>query len=166
MASNLPKNTLARRIAPKTLLPDIQNVVDSTLSYGEGDLLVFDTTTHKLKLPSAETDGATFVGVSPIQVQLGKPPKVYVTDVDASAAIPAQMGPEYGNAYRLILKAGDAIVPGASVYLDPASGTQNVSVTGTKAIGVYYGKALTAATGGTVIEVVIGARFPNDTLKF
>ena len=162
----LPKNTLARVISPKTLFPDIQNVVNSSTSFDEGDLLIFNTTTHRLELPAAEADGATFVGVSPIKVTNGKPPAVYATDVDASAAIPAQMGPVFGNAFRVILKAGDAIQPGNQVYLDPASGTKNVSVTGTKAIGTYYGKALTAAAGGTVIEVVIGARFPNDALKF
>lgn len=164
--ANLPKNTLARRIAPKTIFPDIQKVVNSSSTWNEGDLLIFNTTTHRIEKPTLETQGSTFVGVSPIQISQGKPPAVYVADVDASAAIPAQMGPEYGNAYRVILKAGDAINPGDSVYLDPTSGAQNVSVTGTKAIGTYYGAALTAATGGTVIEVVIGARFPNDTLKF
>jgi len=164
--ANLPKNTLARVIAPKTIFPDLENAVSTSSTWNEGDLLIFNTTTKKLELPVAEADGATFVGVSPIQISGGKPPKVYVTDVDASAAIPAQMGPVYGNAFRVILKAGDAITTGASVYLDVASGAQNVSITGTKAIGTYYGKALTAATGGTVIEVVIGARFPNDTLKF
>ena len=164
--ANLPKNTLARTIAPKTLFPDIKAVVNSSSTWAEGDLLIFDVATGLLKLPVAEADGAKLVGVSPIAVQNGKPPKVYITDVDASAAIPAQMGPVYGNAYRVILKGGDALVPGAMVYLDPASGAQNVQAAGTKAIGVYYGPAITAAAGGSVIEVVIGARYPTDSLVF
>lgn len=167
MASNLPKNTLARSIGGKTMFPDIENVVSSATTFVEGDLLIFNDTTNRIERPAAEADGAFLIGVAPVAVTAGKPPQVYVTDVDASAAIPAQMGPVYGNAYRVILKAGDAILPGDSLYLDVASGFQNVTKTaGTKAIGTYYGKALTAATGGTVIEILVGARWPNDTLKF
>ena len=102
--ANLPKNTLARKIATKTLIPDIQAVVTVASSWDQGDLLVFDALNKVIKKPALETEGATFIGISPIKVVDGKPPKAYVTDVDASAAIPAQMGPEYGDMHRVLLK--------------------------------------------------------------
>lgn len=159
-------NTLARRVAPKAVFVDAKSVVDSTVSFNQGDLLVFDATANLLKKPSAETEGATFLGVAVVTIVSGKPAGVYSTDVDASASIQSIPGPEYGDVHRVILKGGDAIEPGDLVYLAPATGTRAVTVTGTKAIGVYQGKALTAATGGTEIEVMIGARFGGDVLKF
>lgn len=160
-------NSLAREIATKTIYPNATPLIPLSLSFNEGDLLCYDSSAHLIKLPTAETDGATFLGVAPITVVNGKPKAAYVTDVDASVGQPAMPGPQYGSVYYVHLKAGDAVVPGSALYID-ATGTvgRNVTSTGTKQIGIYQGPALTAPTGGQQVEMLVGARSPNDTLKF
>lgn len=157
-------NKKVRDVALKTVVPDIKPMIDSTTSFNQGDLLVFNATSKKVVLPSLETEGATFLGVAPVTIVNGHVKDVYGTDVDAATAITAVPGPEYGSVWKLVLKTGDAITAGALVYLDPASGTRHVSITGTKAIGVYQGAALTAVAGQE-IEVLVGSRYPGDTLK-
>lgn len=159
-------NSLARNVATKTIFVDVSDKVDSTVSFNQGDLLIFDTTSKLLALPAAEADAATFLGVAPVTIVSGKYPSIYNTAVDASTGTPALPGPQYGSVYRVILTAGEAVVSGQEIYLDPVAGPRNVQSAGTKAIGIYEGKALTAGTGGTEIEVLIGARYSNDTLKF
>jgi len=159
-------NSLARRVATKAVFPDIKALISSAISFNQGDLLWFDNAANLVKKVTAEADGATILGVAPVSIVSGKFPEVYNTDVDASVAITSTPGPEYGDVHFMVLKAGDAIVPGDLVYIDPANLGRGVSVTGTKAIGVYQGKALTAPTGGAEVEIMIGARFPADVLRF
>jgi Uncharacterized conserved protein (DUF2190) len=159
-------NTLARRVATKSIYPDATALVSTAISFAQGDLIFFDDTNNLIKKVTAEADGATILGVAPVTIVSGKFPSIYNTAVDASVAIPHVPGPEYGDVHRMVLKAGDAINPGDKVYIDAANLGRGVTITGTKAIGIYQGKALTAATGGTEIEVLIGTRVPDDTLKF
>lgn len=159
-------NTLARRVATKTIFVDAKPVLDSSVSFNQGDLLVLDATANLIKKPALETEAATFLGVAVVTIVAGKPAGVYQSDVDASAAIQSVPGPEYGDVHRVILKGGDAIEPGDSVYLDPATGSRAVSVSGTLPIGIYQGKALTAAAAGTEIEVLIGSRIGGAVLQF
>lgn len=159
-------NTLARRVAPKAVFVDAKPVLDDSVSFNQGDLIVFDTTEGIIRKPTLETEGETFLGVAAVTIVDGRPAPAYLSDVDASLSIISVPGPEFGDVHRVMLKAGDAIEPGAAVYLDPASGSRFVTVTGTKAIGVYQGKALTAGAAGTEIEVLIGCRYSEDTLKF
>jgi hypothetical protein len=158
-------NKKVREVGTKTIFPDIKPLLASTVSFLQGDLLIFDALNHLVAKPTAEADGAYFLGVAPVTVTSGHLADVYVTDVNASVAVTAVPGPEYGSVYKVVLKTGDAITTGAYVYLDPASGTRNVTVVGTKAIGVYQGPALTAVAGQE-IEVLIGARVPGDALHF
>jgi len=163
----MTKNTLARKVGTKALFPDLSAVIDSTISFNQGDLLYFDGTANLVKKLAAEADAATFLGIAPITVVSGHVKDVYPTDVDGSVAVGVNLaGPEFGDVHKVLLKSADAILPGDAVYADPVSGTNFVSVAGTKIIGIYQGKGLTSATGGTEIEVLIGARFPTDTLKF
>lgn len=159
-------NSLARKIATKTVMEDASKFVSSAISFNQGDLLYLDTTNHLIKHLAAETDAVTFVGIAPVTIVSGLYPSIYNTDVDASLKTPALPGPEYGDVHRVNLKAGDAVTPGVALFADPASGNRNVSITGTKQIGVYQGKALTAPAGGVDVEMLVGCRFPNDTLKF
>lgn len=156
------KNTLARKIATKMIFPDIKHLLDTTVSFDQGDLLCLIG--GLVKKASAETDGATFLGIAPVTVVAGKFPSVYHTDVDASAAVGAMVGPEYGDVHKVMLKAGDSLAAGDVVYLNPTAGGRGVQASGTKAIGVYQGKAVTAPTGGLEIEVLIGCRYPADAL--
>lgn len=159
-------NTLARRLAPKAIFVDAKPVLDDSVSFNQGDLLIYDVAEGLIRKPTVETEGETFLGIAVVTIVDGRPAGAYTTDVDESASIISVPGPEYGDVHRVILKAGDSIEPGAAVYLDPASGPRFVSVEGTKAIGIYQGPSLTAATGGTQIEVLIGARYSEDVLKF
>jgi len=163
------KNTVIREISPKTLIPEVSAVVDATVNVMQGDLLILAA--GLLALPVAEADAADLLGVMSMTLVDGKIPSPYVTEVDASRAADVLNGPIYGNTNSCVLKAGDSLTPGVVVYLNPGvqalSGVSNgVQAAGTKPIGVYSGKAITAAAGGSAIEVLIGARAFGDILKF
>jgi len=159
------KNTFVRGIS-KSIFPDAKPFLTTTLDIAQGDLVVFDDTNNILKIPTLETQGNTFLGVMPVTIVDGHMADVYVTDVDASVAITSIPGPQYGAVCKVVFKTGDTIAPGDLVYLDPGTGTRGVTVSGTKAIGIYQGAALTTVAAGTEIEVLIGARHPADALKF
>lgn len=159
-------NSLARKIATKTRFVDIKDKLNSTVSFNQGDLLVWDDTNKLVKKAAAETDGEFALGIAPVTIVSGKYPQAYNTDVNASVAQAATPGPEYGDVHRVMLKGGDAVVAGQELFLYPAGGGRFVQAAGTKSVGIYQGKALTAATGGTEIEMLVGARWPNDTLEF
>lgn len=149
-------NTMQLNVSTRSLFPNAHALISSAISFVQGDLLYLDTTAHLIKKITVETQSATFLGVAPVTVVSGVYPKAYVTDVDASVGIPAIPGPQYGSVFTCKLKAGDAIVPGQLVYADPGTAGNGVSVTvGTESIGIYQGAALTAATGGTDIGVLI-----------
>lgn len=160
------KNTIVRSVAPKSLFESAKAVIDATVSFDQGDLLVFNDTTNLLKKPSLETEGVTFLGVARVSIVLGELASPYNTDVVASQAIQDIPGPVYGVIAKCVIKTGDSINPGDAVYLDPGTGTRGVTVTGTKAIGLYQGAAIASAAAGTEIEVLIGCRAKDDTLKF
>jgi hypothetical protein len=159
-------NRVTRSVSPKTIFPSARDVVNSSLSYNQGDLLVFDDTNNLIKKPAAESEGSTFLGLAPHTLVLGKLVRPYSTDVDASQAASEIPGPEYGVIAKLVLKTGAALNPGDSVYLDPANGTYHVQEAGTKAIGIYAGPAISSAVAGQLIEVLLGCRHPGDVLKF
>lgn len=159
-------NRIVRTVAKNTVFPSILKLVDSTSDWDQGDLLIFDDTTNKVRRPTLETEGNTFLGIAEQSVTDGKLAVPYSTDVDASRAISDIPGPAYGVVAKLVLKTGDALNPGDLVYLDPVSGTHHVQAAGTKAIGEYAGAAISSATAGQEIEVKLGARHPGDTLRF
>jgi hypothetical protein len=154
--------------AQKAIFQDLQGKVASTTDFNTGDLLCWDSTNHIVYLPTAESNGSTFLGISDVSVNEGVILPTYQgTDNSASQPSYEIMGPVYGVVARLILKTGDSLNIGDYVYLDPTTGTQNVQASGTKAIGTYVGSAaVSSAAAGTQVLVLLGARFPNDTLKF
>jgi hypothetical protein len=160
-------NKIVREVTKGAVFEDATNVIDSTVSFLQGDLLVFDDTANLLKVPSAESEGSTFLGIARVDVVSGHIRGAYegLTDVDASVAAGAIPGPVYGVEAKVVLKTGDSIAPGDLVYLDPASGTRNVKVAGSKAIGVYQGATISGAAAGTEVVVKLGTRFPADTLR-
>lgn len=168
-ALTAPVNRIVRdEHISKSNFEDAIGQIGNTTSFAQGDLLVFDTTTHKLKLPALEADGSTFVGISRITIVNGKILSPYQgTAVDGAQAIVDIPGPIYSCVAKLLLKAGDTIQSGANVFLDPTTGTYCVQAAGTKSIGIYVGSGpLTAGANGTFIEVRLGNRYPNDTLTF
>jgi hypothetical protein len=160
------KNNIVKAAAQKSLFDDARNVIGSSLSFTQGDLLVMDTSTHLLRAPTIETEGSIFVGVARVSIVNGKLPSPYNTDVVGSQSIQDIPGPVYGVVCKLQLKTGDSLNPGDAVYLDPGTGTQGVTATGTKQVGIYQGPAISSAPAGSLVEVLVGARFGGDTLKF
>lgn len=159
-----PKNRITREIAKNSLFASALKVISSAVSFNQGDLLVFDDTANLLKVPAAEAEGSTFLGIAPVTVVAGKLKYPYTTDVDASQAISDVPGPVFGVEAKMLLKVGDTFNPGDNVYLSPADGAQVVSSAGTKAIGVYVGATVTAVSGSEG-NVRIGCRHPGDALK-
>lgn len=161
------KQTIVKDVALKQIFPDIKNVTASTASYSQGDHIVFDSTLHIARAPTAESEGSSYLGISMLDVSSGKPLSPYSgTAVDAAQAVPAMDGPAYGVTNMYVLKTGDSLSPGVSIYIDLATGSRGVASTGTKAIGVYQGAAISGSAAGLEIECLVGARFPNDVLKF
>lgn len=161
-----PKNNIVRSVSPKSVFPDAQSVISGAVSYNQGDLLVFDDSANLIALPSAESDGATFLGLATETLVSGVLARPYTTPVDASAAISAVPGPCYGVVAKLVLKTGSSLSPGDLVYLDPSTGAQAVQPTGTKAIGMYQGSTISSSSAGQLVEVLLGCRHPGDVLKF
>jgi hypothetical protein len=165
------KNTIVQSVGAKSLFPSTINVIDPTIAtLQQGDLVVF--LANKIALPAAEADGASMLGVQPVTLLLGKrADAIQGTAVDAAVAISDQPGPQYNVTAKCTAKTGDAFTPGQAVFLSPATsspdGIKNgVQTAGTKSIGIYQGPAIGAAAAGQQIEVLIGARYSNDTLKF
>lgn len=158
-------NKVARRVARNTVFADIQALVGASTSFVQGDLLVMNTTTHTVVKAAVQSDGATFLGAAPVTVVNGKLPAIYTTDVDAAVGTPSIPGPEFGDEIFVTLKASDSLNPGDLVYLAPLVGPQVVQAVGNKAIGIYGGPAITAASGGTQIIIKCGCRFPEDVLR-
>jgi len=162
-------NATVRKVATNTVVADIQNLLASSISFNQGDLLFMDTTNHVVAKLVGETDGVTFLGIAAVTVVSGKLPASYVTDVDASVKTPAVPGPTFGDEFEVLLKSGDTVHGGDAVYADPASSSRGVQAAGTKIIGVYtgaQGASVTGASGGTAIWCKLGARYPGDSLKF
>lgn len=149
-------NKIVRSINPKSAFEDAKNVIDSTISFNQGDLLFLDTTNHLLKVAAAETDSANFMGVARVTIVNGKLASPYNTDVVASQAIGSIPGPQVGVIFKAVLKTGDSLSPGQLVGLYPTAGTRGVSSTvTTNAIGVYQGPAIATAAAGTEVEIYI-----------
>lgn len=160
------KNRIVLDQERKSLFPDAKSVVTSAVSFNQGDLLVFDDTNNRLKVPALETEGSTFLGIAEVTVVSGKLKSPYVTDVDASAGASDVPGPVYSVVAKVIAKTADAFNPGDYVYLYPTGGAQYVSSAGTKPIGTYQGDVVASATAGQEILVKLGCRHPGDALQF
>ncbi len=164
-------NKLRRQLATRSLIPDATPVVDSTVSYNQGELLYLDTGTGLLtNTPASGETGANFVGISPVDVVSGKLRPPYIgTECDAAVAGGGIAGPEYGSVWALIPKSGDAFTPMCPVYpvIDDASNRKVTVTSGSlKAIGIYQGAGFTAGASSPDIECLIGAVYPNAAPTF
>lgn len=162
------KNTIVREVGRKSIFESAINVVDATVSFKQGDLLVFNDTSNLLKIPAAEAEGSTFLGVAMVSILNGKliGPYTGIQDAVQTSAINDIPGPAYGVIAKCVAKTGIALNPGDLVYLDPATGTRGIAEAGTKAIGIYQGPVIASAVAGQEVEILIGARHPADALKF
>lgn len=157
-----PINNIVRSIAPKSLIEDAKPVLSSAVSYNQGDLIAFDTSSKLLKAIDATADAEFFLGVATQTVISGKTKSPYTgTAVDASQAIESVKGPVFGVICSLILKTGDAFAHLAPVYL-VAANAQTVTSTDPGdgfSIGLYQGATVSSATAGQKGDVLVGARY-------
>lgn len=162
------KNTEIKIIAPKQIFPEIKGLIDTSVSFNQGDLLILDAANDVVRAPTAEAEAQYLLGVAQIDIVDGLIRSPYQgTAVDAAQAGIAVNGPVYGNSYKMVLKTGDSLAIGDYVYAYPAGGANYVAATGTKPVGLYIGQVdIASAAAGTQIECLIGARFPNDAIKF
>jgi len=160
-----PTNRITRSNGEeRSVFPDALNVIDSSVTFNQGDLLCL--LSNKLAKASLEADYASFLGIAPVTVVSGKLQSPYQgTAVDAAQAITAIPGPKYSVEAKMISKTGDAWAPGGAVYGDPADGPEYVSSAGTKQIGVYQGATIASAAAGQTVEVLLGHRYPGDALQ-
>ena len=169
MASGKGVNPTVRRVATKSRFPDATNVVSSSSNWQNGDLLAWDATNNIINSAESLTDnGALILGVAVQSVTDGVVNDPYEGLTDVTPAAGALAGPEYGDVVSLQGKSGDTFTPGCYVYPDyTSSATRQVtSASGSlHAIGIYQGAQITAGAS-TNIEVLMGCRFPNDTLEF
>lgn len=159
-------NRIVRVVERKSVLPEMKGAISSATNINQGDLCVFDTGTNLVRKVTTGDDGTTFIGISEETIVNGILPRPYVTDVDAAQAQPSVPGPSFGVVAKLVLKTGDSVVAGGLVYLDVAAGAFHVTSTAgaLKAIGVAQ-QDITSAAAGQTVEVLLGCRYPQDTLK-
>lgn len=153
---------IVKEVNKGSLFDSAKNLVNATISWNQGDMLYFDNADDLLKPVASNANCTGFVGIADYAIVSGKPVSPYQgTAVDAAQAISEIPGPVYGVVARVTLTTGESINPGDLVY---ATGPQIVSVSGTKAVGVYQGPAVATAPAGTQVEVLLGHRYPADTL--
>lgn len=162
------KNTEVKIISPKQIFPEIKGLVSSASTFVQGDILVWDSTNKIVRAATGEAEAATVLGIAQQDVSAGVIVSPYQgTAVDAAQGGIALSGPVFGNTFKMVCKTGDSFNPGDYVYAYPAGGNRYVSASGTKPVGVYVGQsAVASAAAGAEIECLIGARFPNDSIKF
>lgn len=166
--STYGQNGTFRRVNRNSLIEDISAAVGASTTFNAGDFLTFNLTTKTFGTLAGESDSQNFAGLAVMSVVNGKPVSAYTTDVDSSAGYPSIKGPEFGDEVYALLKAGDAVTPGTTLYYNPgATPVKNgVTVTvGTKAIGIYFGPSLTGAPSvGTVIPIKLFCNYKNAGL--
>lgn len=159
-----PKNNLKLELSRKSMFDHAGAVLSSAVNINQGDLVHFDGALNILA-PLVAGQEATLLGVSPVTIVAGKMQSPYSTSNDAAIAVSELPGPRYGSVHDLKLTVGDALNPGDLVY--PGADAQTVTVVvGVQPIGVYQGVAVAAAVSGQTGAVLVGARFPDNVLKF
>lgn len=156
--STVARNTIKRQVAPNCLITDVSNLVDSTISWNQGDLLYMDAANKLVKPLVGDSHGDAILGVAVQTVVSGLVKDVYQgTLVDAAVAPSVITGPVFGVEVTLKLKSGDQFVTGDGVYAT-ATDAQTVSSAGSKLIGVYQGPTVTAGASTTGV-CRIGCRY-------
>jgi hypothetical protein len=140
-------NRIVRSVRPSSLFESAAAVISSAVSFNQGDLLFFDDTNNLIKPVTADADGATFCGIARVTISSGKLLSPYQgTAVDAAVSSVDIPGPQFGVIAKVKLKVADVFNPGDLVYAT-AVDAQTVSSAGVNSIGVFQGKAITAAAG-------------------
>lgn len=163
---NTRPNNIKIYVAPKSIFEAMDGaLVASDQDWEQGDFLVYDSVNKLVKPPSDEAACVTFLGVARQTIVDGKEQQPYVTATSAAQAKVGLAGPLFGVVCQFNLKSGDTFTQGALVYADVTSDKKTIQASGTKAIGVFQDPTITAASSD-VGNVLVGARYPSDTLRF
>lgn len=162
-ASTSSYNAISRKGSGNSVFESAKNVLSSSVSYNQGDILAFDTSAKVLKVVSTTADSANVLGVADNVVVSGKlvGPYTGLTAVDAAEAIGDVAGPRYGVEALMKVHTGASLTPGCKLYLSDGDDSQTLAVTDPgdgNYIGIYQGVAVTAAAGARY-PVLIGARY-------
>ena len=165
--TTIAKNRIVRSITQNAVFEDCTNLLTSSISWNQGDQLVYDSSAKTVRAMATESsDSANFLGIAIVTIVNGAIQGAYGTlatgSQTASGGIP---GPVFGVEASWFLKSGDALSPGSSVYAYPTTNAQTVAATGTSPIGVYNGPAITG-TGTNTVNVRVGCTFQKGNLAW
>lgn len=169
-ASTSSANRIYVSVDPKSLFERAEDVLSSSVTYNQGDLLAFDTSSKILKVVSTTADADNFLGIANNVVYQGKlvGPYTGLTQTNAAEAIGQVLGPVYGVVANMKLLSGDAFTPGCKVYLAWTGDSQTVTSSDPgdgKNIGIYNGPSVTAGATSQG-PCLIGARYGMGALNF
>lgn len=148
--------------------------VSTGQSYYQGDLMCYDSSLNSskggIRVVAATGDGATFIGISDVEVKSGvlKGPYTGLTATDAAEVGPDFGGPVYGVEADLVLKTSDAFVMGGKVYLVDGGDSQTVTSTDPgdhNYVGIFVDPngSVTSASSGQLGRILVGCRYPAAT---
>lgn len=157
-------NNIVRSVARKSLFESAKALLSTSISWNQGDLLRYNSSSNALEPLSSDANATSLCGVAVTTVVSGKAPSAYVTAVDASQAISDAPGPVYGVICKFLLATGSTLDPGDPVYVD--TDPQTVTGGGSNSIGTYQGSAIVSSPSGTYVEVLVGARQGMSSLSF
>ena len=149
------KNRIVRQVRPGSAFESAYNLIDSTISWNQGDLLYLDTTNHLIKAVASDTNGATILGIARNTISSGVAVGGY-QGLGTTQALADIAGPQYGVIANMKLKSGDVFVAGQTVYACSVD-AQTVSASGTNGIGIFQDAGLTASSSSTG-NVLLGAK--------
>jgi len=155
---------IVKNIAPTSVFDDVSALVSSAISFNQGDLIEIDTSGHLVGAIGGSSTGQYVLGISRVTVVSGVVKQPYSTENDAAIAAGKIPGPVSGVVVKLVSKTADAWVPGQDVYPYGTGGAYYVTTSGSKSIGIYQGPTIASAAAGQEIEVMLGHRYPGDTL--
>lgn len=168
LATTAGIDRLYRKDAVKSLFESALAVTSTANTFYQGDLMCFDTGTKAIRAVAATSDGATFIGVSPVSVISGVLLGPYNGLATSAAAAPQDyQGPMYGAGFLMKLHVGDAFTLGQKVYLSNGDDCQTVSSTDPgdhNYVGIFVGpSAIASAVAGQQAVIKIGNRYPYAT---
>lgn len=160
-AVTVAKDRRVRGVSAKSIFESALNLISTSSTWVQGELLCLDTSTHLIRRVAATGDAATILGLARQSITSGVPVGPVTGIVDAvNPSVRDIGGPEYGIIGNMKLKVADVFNPGVPVYLADTLDTMTVSVTDPGDglyIGVYQGAAVTAAAGSEG-PVLLGER--------
>jgi hypothetical protein len=160
-------DTVVKQVRTGQIFPDILNFVSSISNFNQGDVLIFDTSTNLIRGSTAEADDTALLGIASQDIVNGIPRSPYQGLATTLSQQPQAInGPTYGDVFAMILATGSTLTAGQQIYGSPSTGTRGVASSGTFAIGVYQGAAVSSSAAGLVVNCLIGSRYPNNVLKF